>query len=534
MNSHSLTPWLKILRCSSAFTLSLALVFPAPMRAQTSYPSHSSRESRIAEPASATGPDLGPIFAKWNSDAAPGCAVAVDRPGQPVLTRAYGMADLENRIPIRPDTVFEAGSVSKQFTAAAVLALVDQGKLKLDTDVRAIIPELPDYGQVITVDRLLNHTSGLRDWGAVTALAGWPRGTRIFTQNDFLGIVAKQKALNFEPGAESSYSNTGYNLLTEIVRRISGKSLAEFTQQTFFRPLGMAHTQWRDDFRRIVPNRAPAYDWTDGRYEEAMPFENAYGNGGLLTTVGDLLIWNRALSSGALGAFVTTKLSERSTLRDGRKLTYGRGLFNYTFQGTEEISHGGATGGYRAWLGRYPAHGLSIAMLCNAGNADAAMAQRVAALFLPKAAAVERPVKTLDGLFVDQATGAPLDLARYQSTESRVISGDRIELIGRDGNIAVFLRTTPVAAHSVKLADYVGQYRSEEVNATYDITAGADSLTWRIHDRPDFSEKLKPVYADAFHGDRATVRFVRNGEGQVIGLTVGVDRARKVRFDRFR
>lgn len=520
----------RILRCSSVLALSLALVCPAPMRAQPSGPSSGADSRTSLSPV--TGADLDPIFSKWNSEASPGCALAVDRPGRPVLTRAYGMADLENRIPISSDTVFEAGSVSKQFTAAAVLALVDEGKLKLDTDVRTIIPELPDYGQVITIDRLLNHTSGLRDWGAITALAGWPRGTRIFTQNDFLGIVAKQKALNFEPGAESSYSNTGYNLLTEVVRRVSGKSLAEFTQQVFFRPLGMAHTQWRDDFRRIVAKRAPAYDWSNGRYEEAMPFENAYGNGGLLTTVGDLLIWNRALSKGTLGSFVTSKLSERSTLRDGRKLTYGRGLFNYTFQGAEEISHGGATGGYRAWLGRYPAHGLSIAMLCNASNADSGMAQRVAGLFLPKASAVERPVKTLDGLFVDQATGAPLDLARYQATESRVISRDRIELIGRDGNIAVFLRTLPTAANLVKLEDYVGRYRSDEVDATYDIGAGPGGLIWRIHDRPDFSETLKPVYADAFHGERATVRFLRNGGGQVTGLVVGVDRARKVQFER--
>ncbi|WP_447724059.1 serine hydrolase domain-containing protein [Sphingomonas koreensis] len=479
-----------------------------------------------------TAAQVDPIFAKWNSDTAPGCAVAVDRAGQRVLTRAYGMADLEHGIRNSGDTVFEAGSVSKQFTAAAVLALVDAGKLMLDTDVRTIIPELPDYGQVITVDRLLNHTSGLRDWGAVLALAGWPRTTRINTQNDFLIIAAKQKALNYEPGAESSYTNTGYNLLTEIVRRVSGKSLAEYSRETFFVPLGMTQTQWRDNFRRIVPGRAPAYDWKDGRYEQDMPFEDAYGNGGLLTTVGDLLIWNRALDSGRLGKFVTAKLSERSTLRDGRKITYGRGLFNYTFHGAEEIAHSGATAGYRAWLGRYPAQRLSVALLCNAANADTGMGRKVAALFLPGPPDAEIAKPMPEGLFVDQASGTPLDAARFRANESRIVSKDRIELIGRDGNVGVFLRTEPVAANAVKLADYAASYVSGEVDAVYRIESSVDGLTWRISGRPDFRQALKPVYRDAFQGEGATFRFQRDAGGRVISLTVSVERARNVKFSR--
>lgn len=477
-------------------------------------------------------PDIDPIFAPWNSAKSPGCAIAIDRPGQPVLALGYGMADLEHDIRITPDTVFEAGSVSKQFTAAAVLKLVETGKLKLDTDVRTIIPELPDYGQVITVDQLMNHTSGLRDWGAIVALAGWPRTTRTFTQKDFLGVVAKQKALNFEPGAESSYTNTGYNLLTEIVLRVSGQSLADFSQQVFFRPLGMKHSQWRDDFRRVVPNRAQAYDWTGKAYQQEMPFENTYGNGGLLTTVGDLLIWNRALDSGALGTLVTRKLSERSTLRDGRTLTYGRGLFNYSFQGVPEIAHSGATAGYRAWLGRYPAQKLSIALLCNASNAPTTLGRQVAAKFLPMFTPPKPVKKVLDGLFVSQATGAPLELEEYQATESRVVSKDRIELVGRDGNITVYLRTPAVTPASVKLGEFQGRYASDEVGAAYLVSAGTDGLIWRIQDRPDFMQTLKPIYRDAFQGDNAIVRFTRDSRGQVTGLTVGVERARKVTFSR--
>ncbi|RYY24564.1 MAG: class A beta-lactamase-related serine hydrolase [Sphingomonadales bacterium] len=476
--------------------------------------------------------DFDPIFAKWNTDVSPGCVVSVERGGKPMMTRAYGMADLEHGIRNSGDTVFEAGSVSKQFTAAAVLALVDAGKLTLDTDIRKIIPELPDYGQVITIDHLLNHTSGLRDWGAVSALGGWPRGTRISTQNDFLQIAARQKALNFEPGAESSYTNTGYNLLTEVVQRVSGKSLAVFSQETFFVPLGMTHSQWRDNFRKIVPGRAQAYEWRGDGYEQDMPFENAYGNGGLLTTVGDLQIWNRALDSGKLGAFVTTKLAERSTLRDGRKITYGRGLFNYVTQGTEEISHAGSTAGYRAWLGRYPAHRLSVAMLCNAANVDTAIARKVAVLYLPPSPADTPAEKTLDGLFVDQASGIPLSAARYKAETSRIVSKDRIELTGRDGNIAVFVRTAPVAASAVQPADYAASYASDEVGATYDIVAGPNGLLWRIRGTADFEPALKPVYRDGFLGEGVVFRFQRDASGRVIALTVSVDRARNVRFTR--
>jgi len=491
----------------------------------------------LAAPGAAQAPvAVDPVFARFTGEATPGCAVAVDRDGRTVLSRGYGMADLEHGIRNTPDTVFEAGSVSKQFTAAAVLTLVDRGKLRLDTDVRTILPELPDYGRVITIDQLLNHTSGLRDWGGIAALGGWPRTTRAYRQADALAIIVRQRALNYAPGDESSYTNSGYNLLTEIVRRVSGMSLAAFSQQVFFKPLGMAHSQWRDDFRRIVPGRAQAYERDDQGYRQEMPFEDAYGNGGLLTTVGDLLLWNRALDSGALGPFVTKKLSERSTLRDGRQLTYGRGLFNYRFQGAEEIAHAGSTAGYRAWLSRYPAYRLSIALLCNAADADTGMGRKVAALFLPPHAAAPVEDKTLDGLYVDRLSGIPLDLPRYRANATRRLSPDRIELTGRDNNIAIYVRTAPVDPATVRAADYAGSYRSAEVEATYDLSPAATpgTLDWRIRERPGEVHALTPVYRDAFEGDGSTVRFLRDAAGRVIGLTVSVERARNVRFDRVR
>jgi len=218
------------------------------------------------------------VFAKWTSST-PGCAVGVAVGGKPVLIRAYGMADLEHDAPNTPETIFEAGSVAKQFTAMAVLLLANDGKLSLDDPVRKHIPELPDYGVPLTIRHMLNHTSGLRDWGSVASIAGWPRTTREYSHAHVLEIVSRQKSLNFPPGTQWSYSNTGFNLSAIIVSRVSGMPFAEFSKQRLFAPLGMTQTSWRDDHTRIV--KGSAIDYSDARdgYHIRMPFENVYGNG---------------------------------------------------------------------------------------------------------------------------------------------------------------------------------------------------------------------------------------------------------------
>ncbi len=179
--------------------------------------------------------------------------------GKPIVQKAYGMADLEHDAPNRADTIFEAGSVSKQFTAAAVLLLAQDGKLSLDDPVRKYVPELPDYGAPLTIRHMLHHTSGLRDWGEVASIAGWPRTSRVYTHAHVIDILCRQKALNFPSGAQYSYSNSGYNLAAIIVSRVSGKTFAEFSNERIFAPLGMTKTSWRDDYTRVVKGRAIAY-----------------------------------------------------------------------------------------------------------------------------------------------------------------------------------------------------------------------------------------------------------------------------------
>ena len=247
------------------------------------------------------------VFANWTG-ATPGCAVGVASNGKALLAKGYGMADLEHDVRITPDSIFEAGSVSKQFTATSVLLLARDGKLSLDDPVRKYIPELPDYAAAqsgesgrapLTIRHMLNHTSGLRDWGSVAGIAGWPRTTRVHTHAHVLDIVSRQRALNFTPGTRWSYSNTGFNLAAIIVSRVSGTPFPEFTRTRLFQPLGMTHTSWRDDYTRIVKGRAMAYAPRADGFHTLMPFETVYGNGGLLTTVGDLLRWNQNFVSPA-------------------------------------------------------------------------------------------------------------------------------------------------------------------------------------------------------------------------------------------
>jgi CubicO group peptidase (beta-lactamase class C family) len=305
---------------------------------------------------------IDPIFAEFAHRDTPGCAVGVDVPGQQRFKAAYGMADLEHNVPVTLDTVFEAGSVSKQFTAAALLLLVERGKVSLNDDIRKYFPEMPAYERPITVRELLNHTSGLRDWGSVEDTAGWPRTTREYTHPLVLEILSHQHALNYPPGDAWSYTNSGYNLAAMLVERVTGTSLQAFMRKEYFEPLGMNSTQWRDDFRRIVPNRAIAYDPQDKTWRQDMPFEDAYGNGGLLTTIGDLLKWNENLSNGKLHASIFALMQKPGTLTNGQAIDYGLGFFVDDFQGFTLVNHAGATAGYRSWVGRVPAKGISVAI----------------------------------------------------------------------------------------------------------------------------------------------------------------------------
>src|SRR5829696_7408275 len=307
-------------------------------------------------------PKIDAIFARFDRNT-PGCGVGLARNGAPLVIKGYGAANLEYGVPNTDSTVFESGSVAKQFTAAALVLLAQDGKLSLDDDVRKFLPEVPDFGHTITVRHLLTHTSGLRDQWGLLSLKGSPPGSQVHTLPLILDLVAHQKQLNFEPGTDYLYSNTGYALAAMVVQRASGKSLAQFGQERLFRPLGMASTQWRDSYTRVVKNRATAYAGNEQvGFRQDMPFTNVYGNGGLLTTVGDLLKWNAMLDAPPAsvgGRALVEALETEGHLRSGRAIGYALGLSVGTERGARVVSHGGATAGYRTMVSRYPGDSVS-------------------------------------------------------------------------------------------------------------------------------------------------------------------------------
>jgi CubicO group peptidase (beta-lactamase class C family) len=341
-------------------------------------------------------------LAPWNNTHGPGCAVGISRAGRVLLTRGYGMADLIGDRPITPNTILESGSVAKQFTATAVLLLMQDGKLSLEDDARKYLPELPVYGRPITVRHLLTHTSGLREWSNLMQWQGWPRGTRVHTQSDVFDVITRQRSINYPVGDFYSYTNSGFLLLRTLVERVSGKPFAQFTAERIFAPLGMTHTRWRDDYTVLVPGLAQAYSREADGWHLNMPFDNVIGAGGLLTTVGDWLIWNDALTRKALGAAVGDSITRQMKLTSGLEIQYALGVVVSRYRGTREIAHSGSTAGYSTYLARYPElDNLSIAVMCNASGSNAtAYTHAMVDAMVPTLA----KVAVLDSVAVDAAT----------------------------------------------------------------------------------------------------------------------------------
>jgi CubicO group peptidase (beta-lactamase class C family) len=508
------------------------------------------------------------IFAPWSSVTSPGCAVGVTKEGLTVLERAYGMADLEHSIPNTPATIFEGGSVSKQFTAAAVVLLALDGKLSLDDDVRTYIPEVPDYGHTITLKHLMSHTSGLRDWGSVAGISGWGREQRSHDHDDVVDIVSRQRALNFAPGHEYSYSNTGFNLLAIVVARVSGMSFADFSRERIFEPLGLRSTQWRDDYRRIVPGRSSAYSARGEGWVINRPIEYVHGNGGILTTVGDLGVWNQALTDGRLGGPEFLRLMhERGRLNDGSEIIYAGGLQISESWGVPSITHTGSTAGYRAFLGRYPRQSLSVAMLCNASNVSTGgTGGAIARVFLgaeattpPRpafAAAASPEVERYAGLYHDPVTGSTRELTvengvlhdggapllRLSDRQFQVASGPRTYTFDQGSGRVGFgvddwqysaQRYEPVEPWSpptTELRDFAGTYHSDDAETTYVVTVSDGALV--VWQRPADTRTLEPIYRDAFRARGNIFRFRRDPAGRVTTLSLSLGRVYDMRFER--
>lgn len=515
------------------------------------------------------------IFARWALPGSPGCAVGVNREGAAVLTRAYGLANLEFDVPLTPGSIFESGSVAKQFTAAAIGVLVLDGKLAVTDAARKYVPELPEFAAGVTIQHLLTHTSGLRSQWPLLTIAGRPPGEAVHTIDEILDLVSRQRRLNFQPGEHYLYNNTAFTLLGVIVSRVSGTSFQEFCDERLFKPLGMTSTQWRVDHRQVVKGRATAYrQGRDKAFQTFMPITNVVGNGGLLTTVDDLLRWNANLDDPKVGGRALVDwLETRGRLNDGTENEYARGLTVTTYKGVREVSHGGSTAGYQTFLARFPEARVSVAVLCNTTGTDpSAMAHQVADVFLgdrlrepAPPATVELPDAVLReraGLYRDEASGALLEIAAaadglhaYGASgpkllpldERRFVTGGRAtyafehvtkgaaktwRITEAFGNTrpTVWHRVDPVVPEAESLRAYAGRYWSAELEVAFVVTAEDGTLWLRF--RGDTPREMTPADRDAFVAGNNLVRFTRGAGGEVDGLTVYAGRVWHLRFDR--
>ncbi|HEX3554209.1 MAG TPA: serine hydrolase domain-containing protein [Thermoanaerobaculia bacterium] len=554
----------------------LALLFLAGIAVLVAEPALAAETRNLASQVDA-------VFSPYAKPGSPGCALAVIQDGRIAYEKGYGLASLEQGVPITPQTVFDIGSTSKQFTAASVLLLAQEGKLSLDDDVHKYIPELPDYGTPVTLRHLLHHTSGIRDYINLMVFGGinvedWT------TDDDALAVLARQKKLDFKPGDEHSYSNSGYFLLSLVVKRASGKPLRQLAQERIFGPLGMTSTRYLDDHTEVVPRRAASYaPGEGGRFKVQTANWEQTGDGAVQTTVEDLAKWDQNFYTPKVGgSWLVEQLQTTGTLNSGEAITYARGLVVSRFRGLRRVAHGGAWAGYRAQLMRFPDQRFSVVTLCNLASSNPTLlAQQVAEIYL----AGQLQTATPPPVPAKTTTAGPAgDLARYAGTfwgpatdtVHRVVardgklflsrrSGEDYELVpagegrfeirlpGSDPVVLLFppaatgapreLRITApgeptdvyrevqtVTLKPEELAAYAGTYTSEELDATWTIQAAAGHLVVRGKRGP--SAPLESAFADAFLGPAGLMRFARDGQGKVTGFLVGAGRARDLRFIR--
>jgi CubicO group peptidase (beta-lactamase class C family) len=443
------------------------------------------------------------LFARWDRSDSPGCALGVFRDGRIAYARGYGMADAEHDVPITVDSVFYVGSLSKQFTAMAAALAIQQGKLSVEDPIRRYLPELPDYASRITVGHLLHHTSGLRDYNTLLSIAG-RRGDEAYDNRVVLRMTARQKALNFAPGDEYLYSNTGYTLLASVIERATGKPFAAFAGEHVFTPLGMTVTHYHVDATRLIRDRAMAYErGASGPLLLDTPSNERAGAGGVFTNIPDLLRWDENFYTGRVGGMdLLRQLQTPGRLNDGRPLKYAWGLEIDTYRGLPIVEHGGSLGGYRAHLLRFPSQHASVAILCNLGSiAPGPLARQVA-----------------DIVVADRFT-QPADKVRLKPDATPPAAGP---------TFTSGLPSAPVRT----LGDYAGTYYSDEIDATFTVSIDGGRLMLQ-RDTDTSPAALLPAAVGQFQFKGMAIRFERV-DGKVTALSVDAGRVRDIRFDKAR
>ena len=513
------------------------------------------------------------IFKEFTVPGTPGCTVAVYQDGKTVLSRAYGMANLDHDVRLTPSSIFHVASVSKQFTAAAILLLAQDDKLTLDDDIRKHVPELPDFGTKITIRHLIHHTSGLRDQWSLLGFAGWRYARDLITDDDVLAVLTRQRELNFTPGERHLYSNSGYTLLAVIASRVSGKSFRAFTDERIFKPLSMTNTHFRDDFAEIVKHQAYGYTRQSGTFKLSVTNFDTAGATSLLTTAEDLAKWDANFQNPVVGGTALVAAMEaRGRLNDGSNIDYASGIAHGTHRGLKTISHGGADAGYRSALNRYPDQRFGVSTLCNLAQTNPGrLAQRVAEVFLadqmqpatttasdtrPEVPLPAAELSALAGLYwnardatsgrfvvedgrLKMRTGPQQTVALKSIGNHRFVPDDgapfavvfganRVTFERATGTADTFERVEPFAPTPAQFEAFAGVYRSDEIEATYRIVVKNGQL--RLERLKSASAELEPLVADTFSGQPGVIRFTRDATSAVTGFVLEAGRVRGMRF----
>ena len=508
------------------------------------------------------------VFSDYDKPGSPGCALGVYRNGSIAYEHGYGMASLELNVPITPQTVFDIGSTSKQFTAFSILLLQQQGKLSVNDDIRKFMPEIPEYGHRITLHHLMTHTSGMRDYAGLFDLAGVPE-QNLTNDQDAVDLIVRQKALNFNPGDEWDYSNTGFFLLSQVVKRVTGKTLRDFDQENIFTPLGMTSTQIFNDHTLVIPHRATGYSYDKERKTfgvEMSNFEQA-GDGSVQTSVEDLQRWDENFYTAKLGGpDLIKQMQVVGKLNNGEEHGYAAGLEIGKYRGQPAVRHGGAWAGYRAELLRFPQQHTSIAILCNvAQSVPQSRADRIADVLLSSVLAPVPAKQTNPGTITltsertQQYVGVyKNDKDQYQRIELKdgklwlanygielvplsasefdiKVTGGKISFSANQMSMQI-LASEKAEKYSLiqprapkDLAPFIGDYYSSELDAIWQLRVHDGKLTAHVKHSDSAEVTLDPVTDNTFTIEGGSLRFENDG-GSVKRAFLTVDRIRNIEF----
>ncbi|WP_109098855.1 serine hydrolase [Aquimarina sp. AU58] len=522
------------------------------------------------------------LFTSWNFPNHPGGSIMVVKNNKTIFSKAYGLASIEYNVTNSTNTLFNIGSISKQFTAMGIVLLEEQNKLSFEDDVRKHLPELPDFGETITIRHLLHHTSGLRDLHGLLGLAGWRRND-LETNEDLYRIIKNQKELNFKPGEEFLYCNTGYILLAQIIERKSKSSFNDWMKKNIFDPLGMKNTYVEDQYDRVVANNTTSY-YSQKEFKRAIESWGYFGSGNMHSTTKNINLWlHNFINPREKWVTAFNKLLSTTPLNNGYKTNYGFGVRIENHLEKKMIQHGGAVGGFRAVARVYPEEQLQIVILSNFSKSNiGSKIDKIAKIIFESNEKTQlksitkkpqisnqfirlsnKKLKQFEGIYwsdiekIGRKVYVKNDTLRYSSSETSewplvAIGKNTFEMLLRqyenpivkfDGGthqmIITFSNGSPGIFEFLQsnqqqntndLTALVGDYYSSELKTTYSILL-KESDIYCEHIRHG-KIKIKQLYNNIFSGGWpiGIIEIERDKEGKVNGLRMSNGRTRNVWF----